>query len=39
MTRDEYYEWIQYLKSKGYSDEEIEEIVQSYLEQRNEQNE
>lgn len=33
MSKQDYLDWIESLKAEGYSDEEIEEIIQRYLEQ------
>jgi len=36
MSKQEFNEWIEDLKSQGYDEQEIEEIIENYLNQSNE---
>lgn len=33
MTKQEFNEWVEELKSQGYNEQEIEEIIEDYLNQ------
>lgn len=36
MSKQEFNDWIEDLKSQGYDEQEIEEIIENYLNQSNE---